>query len=92
MKLLHCPFCGGKGQLKKYNESGLWMISCSNNCGVLMTSYCKIPTNDLKIIDKEIKNNVITSWNKRYEERREPLDVCVKLEQINQEIIKENKQ
>ena len=60
-----CPFCGGEPILKKYNEGELWMISCSNKCGVLMTAQCKIPTNDSKIIGSEIKKNVVINWNKR---------------------------
>lgn len=60
-----CPFCGGKAELKRYSKGELWMISCQNKCGVLMTAECKIPTNDFAIIANEIKKNVVINWNKR---------------------------
>lgn len=65
--LAPCPFCGSEAALKDYGVgTGGWMISCANNCGVLMTGYCKVPTTTtLEGIHAEIRTNVIAAWSHR---------------------------
>ena len=68
MKLKPCPFCGGGAILKDYSDgkpgSGSWMISCEDNCGVLMATYAK-KSHTAEEIHDEIHDNVIKAWNRR---------------------------
>jgi ssDNA-binding Zn-finger/Zn-ribbon topoisomerase 1 len=63
-ELAQCPFCGGDAIIKEYSTGGLWMISCSGRCGVLMTGEASCKARG-KQIGKEIKEKVIQNWNRR---------------------------
>ena len=62
LKLLDCPFCGGKAQIIRFNES--WRIecqSCSAQMGRMGFSYSAIRGN----MHFESIEDCIKAWNRR---------------------------